>query len=162
MLVCALLLLAACTGSKPQQTETIMEHPANVEGMNEVYEFIKACQTYYIATMDGDQPRVRPFGTINVYDGKLYIQTSKKKRIAAQLAANPKAELCCFDGNRWIRVCGELIADERVEAKKSMLDSYPSLRGMYDENDGNTAVYYFHNATAYLSSFTEPERVIEF
>ena len=134
----------------------------NKQGMEKVFNFIKECKTYYIATLDGDQPRVRPFGTIHIFDGKLYIQTGKKKCIAQQLAQNAKAELCCFNGKEWIRLSGELIPDERVEAKKSMLDAYPELRGMYDENDSNTIVYYFKDATAYLSSFSAQEEVIRF
>lgn len=130
--------------------------------MEKVFNFIKQCNTYYIATIDGDQPRVRPFGTINIFEGKLYIQAGKKKRIAAQLAKNPKTELCCFDGEKWLRLAGELVADDRFEAKKSMLDAYPELRKMYSENDDNTIVYYFKNATAYLTSFNASEEKIEF
>lgn len=129
--------------------------------MKTVYEFIKKCGCYYIATTEGDQPRVRPFGTINIFDGKLYIETSHTKRIAKQIAANPKAELCAYDGEKWIRLSGTLVDDTRVEAKKSMLDAYPDLRSMYDENDPNTAVYYFKDATAYITSEKE-EKVIKF
>lgn len=146
----------------------------NNDGMEKVYEFIKKCKTYYIATSENvtatingktvttSQPRVRPFGTINLFEGKLYVQTGKKKRIAKQLAENPKAELCCFDGGKWIRLSGELIPDERIEAKKSMLDAYPELRGMYNENDDNTIVYYFKSATAYISSFSAKDEEIHF
>ena len=141
---------------------TICGWAQNKQGMEKVYNFIKECNTYYIATLDGNQPRVRPFGTIHIFDGRLYIQTGKKKRIAEQLAQNPKAELCCFNGKEWIRLSGELIPDESMKAKKSMLDAYPELRSMYDENDTNTIVYYFRNATAYLSSFSAPEEVIKF
>ena len=130
--------------------------------MNEIYEFLKAAGTYYLATLEGDQPRVRPFGTVELFEGKLYIQTGKVKPVSRQLHANPKAELCAFQNGRWLRVSGELIPDERVEAKKHMLDAYPSLRAMYDENDGNTEVLYFRNAEAVFSSFTEPPRSIRF
>ncbi len=129
--------------------------------MQKVYDFLKNAGTYYLATMDGDQPRVRPFGTINIFDGKLYIQTGKSKDISKQLAANPKAEICAFNGEEWIRVTGELVEDDRVEAKKDMLDNYPSLRAMYDENDENTQVLYFKNATATISSFTKAPEVIK-
>lgn len=129
--------------------------------MQKVYDFIKNANTYYLATMDGDQPRVRPFGTINIFDGKLYIQTGKAKDISKQLMANPKAEICAFNGEEWIRVAGELTEDDRVEAKKDMLDNYPSLRAMYDENDDNTQVFYFKNATATISSFTHAPEVIK-
>lgn len=129
--------------------------------MQKVYDFIKNANTYYLATMDGDQPRVRPFGTINIFDGKLYIQTGKAKDISKQLMANPKAEICAFNGEEWIRVAGELVEDDRVEAKKDMLDNYPSLRAMYDENDDNTQVFYFKNATATISSFTHAPEVIK-
>ncbi len=130
--------------------------------MNEVYEFLKACGTYYLATVEGDQPRVRPFGTVDIFDGKLYIQTGKKKAVSAQLHANPKAEICAFGEGKWIRVAGRLIADERVEAKKHMLDSYPDLRGMYNENDDNTEVFYFENAVATISSFGGAPKEIRF
>lgn len=129
--------------------------------MQKVYDFLKNAGTYYLATMDGDQPRVRPFGTINIFDGKLYIQTGKAKDISKQLMANPKAEISAFNGEEWIRVTGELVEDDRVEAKKDMLDNYPSLRAMYDENDGNTQVFYFKNATATISSFTHAPEVIK-
>lgn len=132
------------------------------ETMQSVYEFIKSCNTYYLATVENGQPRVRPFGTINIFNGKLYIQTGKSKNVSKQLAANPKAELCCFDGKRWLRLAGELVNDDSVEAKKSMLDNYPSLRGMYNENDGNTQVLYFKNATATFSSFTEEPKIVKF
>ena len=135
---------------------------SNQEGMQKVNDFIKACGTYYIATVDGDHARVRPFGTINIYEGKLYIQTGHKKEVAKQMDANGKVELCCFDGAKWLRLSGNLICDERIEAMKSMLDAYPQLRGIYDENDGNTAVYYFTEAKARFCSFTEPEEDIEF
>lgn len=130
--------------------------------MKRVYEFLKAAQTYYLATVEGDQPRVRPFGTVNVFEDKLYIQTGKVKPTAHQLAANPKAEICAFMNGDWIRVSGLLIEDDRVEARKSMLDAYPNLRGMYDENDGNTVVYYFKDATAVISSFSKPPVEIKF
>ena len=130
--------------------------------MNEIYEFLKAAGTYYLATLEGDQPRVRPFGTVELFEGKLYIQTGKVKPVSHQLHANPKAELCAFRDGKWLRVSGELVPDERVEAKKHMLDAYPSLRAMYDENDGNTEVLYFTHGTATFSSFTEAPRTIEF
>lgn len=127
--------------------------------MEKTAQYLKDAGTYYLATVDGDQPRVRPFGTAHIFEGKLYIQTGLVKDVAKQLLANPKAEICASgkDGG-WVRIAGELILDERVEARKSMLDAYPSLRNMYDENDGNTAVFYFRNATATFYSFGgEPE-----
>lgn len=130
--------------------------------MERVCQFLKEAGVYYLATMEGDQPRVRPFGTAHIFEGKLYIQTGKIKPTSRQLAANPKAEICAFMNGKWIRIAGELIEDDRVEARKSMLDAYSNLRNMYDENDGNTQVLYFRNAIATISSFTEPEVVIEF
>lgn len=112
--------------------------------------------------MEGDQPRVRPFGTAHIFEGKLYIQTGKVKAASRQLMANPKAEICAFHGGTWVRIAGELVEDDRAEARKSMLDAYPSLRKMYDENDGNTQVFYYRNATATFSSFTSPPETIDF
>ena len=130
--------------------------------MQKAYDFLKSAGTYYLATVEGDQPRVRPFGTANIYDGKLYIQTGLKKAVAKQLLANPKAEICAFKGGKWIRIAGELVLDESFEAQKSMLDAYPNLRGRYAENDGNTACFYFKNAVATISSFTEAPVTIKF
>ena len=121
--------------------------------MNRVYDFLKKAEVYYLATVEGDQPRVRPFGTIHELDGKLYIQTGKIKPTSRQIAANPKVELCAFCEGAWIRVACELVEDDRSEARKSMLDAYPELRHMYDENDGNTQVFYMRNAKATISSF---------
>ena len=130
--------------------------------MKRVLDFLKKAEVYYLATAEGDQPRVRPFGTVNEFEGKLYVQTGKVKPTSKQLAANPKAEICAFCDGAWIRVACELVEDDRFEAKKSMLDAYPNLRGMYDENDGNTQVLYMHNATATINSFVAAPVVIEF
>ena len=130
--------------------------------MNKVNDFLKQAGTYYLATVDGDQPRVRPFGTVNIFEGKLYIQTGLKKDVAKQIAANPKVEICAFKDGSWIRVAGELVLDERIEAQKAMLDAYPELGGMYQPGDGNTAVYYFKDAVATISSFTAAPEIIRF
>ena len=163
--VCILLILVGIWGV--QRTAEKANHETNhmIKGesdMNEIYEFLKQANTYYLATVEGDQPRVRPFGTVDIFEGKLYIQTGKVKPVSNQLHANPKAELCAFLDGRWIRVSGELIPDERIEAKKHMLDNYPMLRSMYDEQDGNTEVFYFQNGVATFSSFTEAPRTIAF
>lgn len=130
--------------------------------MQEVLEFIKSCGVYYLATADGEKPRVRPFGTAEIFEGKLYIQTGKKKDCYRQLLKNPNAELCCYRDGKWLRLEGKLVPDERIEAKKDMLDKNPSLRSMYDENDDNTIVLYFKEAKATFSSFSEAPKVIEF
>ncbi|MBQ9868316.1 MAG: pyridoxamine 5'-phosphate oxidase family protein [Ruminococcus sp.] len=130
--------------------------------MKEVYDFLKSAGTYYLATVEGDQPRVRPFGTVEIFEDKLYIQTGKSKDVSKQLAANPKAEICAFKDGVWLRVSGELVSDDRREAKAHMLDNYPELKGMYSADDDNTQVLYFKNATATFSSFTAPPRTINF
>ena len=130
--------------------------------MNTVYDFLKKAGTYYLATVDGDQPRVRPFGTVNVFEGKLYIQTGKVKDVAKQIAANPKVEISAFLDGKWIRVAGELVEDDRIEAQKSMLDAYPDLQAMYSADDGNTEVFYLKDATATFSSFTSAPEVVTF
>ena len=130
--------------------------------MKSVYEFLKNAEVYYLATVEGDQPRVRPFGTVNIFEGRLYIQTGKVKPTSRQLLQNPKAELCAFKDGAWIRVSCELVEDDRYEAKKSMLDAYPSLRGMYDENDSNTEVLYMKNAVAVFSAFGKESVTVEF
>lgn len=127
--------------------------------MNEVYDFLKACGTYYLATVDGDMPKVRPFGTVDIFEGKLYIQTGKIKDVSKQLHANPNAEICAFKDGQWIRVAGKLISDDRLEPKVHMLDAYPSLQGMYKADDGNTEVLYFEDAVATIYSFTDAPKV---
>ena len=130
--------------------------------MQRVVDFLKDAETYYLATTDGDQPRVRPFGTAHIFEGKLYIQTGKVKEVSKQIHANPKVEICAFKDGRWLRVAGELAEDERIEAKQSMLDAYPTLQSMYAADDGNTEVFYFKNATAVFSSFTDAPETVEF
>lgn len=130
--------------------------------MERVYDFLKNAGTYYLATVEGDQPRVRPFGTVNIFEGKLYIQTGKVKDVSKQIVENPKVEICAFNGEKWLRIAGELVEDDRLEAKKSMLDSYPELRGMYDENDNNTQVFYFKNCKATFYSFTSASVTLSF
>ncbi len=127
-----------------------------------VCSFLKEAGTYYLATVDGDQPRVRPFGTAHIFEGKLYIQTGKVKPVSRQLAANPKAEVCAFKDGTWIRVAGRLVNDDRIEAKESMLTAYPSLKAMYDAHDENTQVLYFEDAEATFSSFTAAPETIRF
>ena len=130
--------------------------------MERVCKFLKEAGVYYLATVEGNQPRVRPFGTANIFEGKLYIQTGKVKPVSKQIGANPKVEISAFKDGVWVRVAGELVEDDRIEAKKAMLDAYPDLRGMYDENDDNTQVLYFKSATATFSSFTAEPEVVEF
>lgn len=130
--------------------------------MEKVVKFLKDAGTYYLATVEGDQPRVRPFGTAHIFNGKLYIQTGLSKNVAKQLLSNPKAEICAFMDGTWLRVAGELVLDDDREARVSMLDAYPQLKAMYDPDDGNTAVFYFKDATATFSSFTAAPETINF
>lgn len=129
--------------------------------MEEVFELLKKIGTYYLATVDGDKPRVRPFGTVDLYNGKLYIQTGKKKDVSKQIEKNPNAELCAFQDGVWVRVAGKLVNDDSKEAKKHMLDNYPNLRGMYNEDDNNTQVLYFEDGVATIYSFTSQPKVIK-
>lgn len=130
--------------------------------MQEVYDFLKKCDTYYLATMEEDQPRVRPFGTVDIFEGRLYIQTGKVKSVSKQMGKNPKIEICAFDGDKWIRVQAAAVEDDRREARRHMLDAYPVLQNMYSVDDGNTQVLYLKDAVATISSFTEAPRVIKF
>ena len=131
--------------------------------MQEVYEFLKNCGVYYLATVEDNQPRVRPFGTVDIFEDKLYIQTGKVKPVAQQMKANPKVELSAMsqDG-KWIRVTAEAVLDENIKAQEHMLDAYPNLKAMYTVGDGNTEVYYLKNAVAQICSFTELPRTIAF
>ena len=130
--------------------------------MQRVEKFLKEANTYYLATVDGDQPRVRPFGTVNIFEGKLYIQTGRMKDVSKQIHKNPKVEICAFNGKEWLRVACTLVADDRREAKASMLDAYPELQNMYSADDRNTEVFYMKDATATFSSFTAEPEVVTF
>jgi len=130
--------------------------------MEEVYEFLKKCGTFYIATIDGNKPRVRPFGVVNIFENKLYIQTGKVKNVSKQMQVNPNVEICGFMDGKWIRLEGKVIRDDRYEAKASMLDANPVLKSMYSADDDNTEVLYFENAKATFCSFTEAPRIVEF
>ncbi len=144
---------------------TTMPEAPKKEGdntMQEVYDFLKACGVYYLATVEGDQPRVRPFGTVDIFEGGLYIQTGKVKEVSKQLQANPKAEICAFMDGKWLRVSGKLVRDDRLEAKKHMLDAYPQLQAMYKAEDDNTEVLRFEGATATFSSFGGAPRTFTF
>ncbi len=133
-----------------------------MDAIERVYQFLNEAQTYYLATVEGNQPRVRPFGTALLYGGRLYIQTGKVKPVSRQLAANPKAEICAFKDGRWLRVAGELANDDSREVKLAMLEKMPSLKGMYSADDGNMQMLYFRNAAATFSSFTEAPETIRF
>ena len=130
--------------------------------MKTVYDFLKKCKVYYLATVDGDQARVRPFGTIDMFEDRLYIQTGKVKYVSKQMQADPKVELCAFDGEKWLRVAATVVRDDRIEPKKHMLENYPDLRAMYDPEDDNTEVLYLKDATATFSSFTEAPVTVKF
>ena len=130
--------------------------------MNEIYQFLKACGTYYLATVEGNQPRVRPFGTIDIFDGKLTIQTGKVKAVSRQMHANPNIEICAFLNGKWIRVEATVKEDARIEAQEHMLAAYPELKGMYRDGDGNTKIFALVSGKATFSSFTEPPKTILF
>ncbi|MCR4886005.1 MAG: pyridoxamine 5'-phosphate oxidase family protein [Clostridiales bacterium] len=130
--------------------------------MNRVYDFLKAAGTYYLATAEGDQPRVRPFGTVDLFEGKLYFQTGKIKDVSRQIHANPKIEICAFKDGAWLRVAASAYADDRIEAQEHMLESYPMLKGMYKAGDGNTEVFYLKDATATFSSFGGAPETVKF
>ena len=130
--------------------------------MKEVYEFLKKCETYFLATAEGDQPRVRPFGTVDIFEGRLYIQTGKIKNVSKQMMANHKVELCGMSGGKWIRVEAVAVEDDRLEPREHMLAAFPSLQGMYKADDGNCQVFYLKDATATIYSFTDAPEVIRF
>ena len=130
--------------------------------MEEVLKFLEDCGVYFLATIDKDKPRVRPFGTIMLYENHLYIQTGKVKEVSKQIQANSKVEICAFADGVWVRIAGKLVRDDRIEPKKHMLDAYPNLQAMYSAEDDNTEVLYFEDATATFFSFTAAPRVIRF
>lgn len=166
MFACAPKSESASTETAPAPAPQTIDHAAyatsDAATQQRVYDYLKEAGTFFLATTDGDQPRVRPFGALHIHEGKMYIITGHKKRVAQQLAANPKAEICGLKDREWVRIACSLIEDERVETKKAVLDALPHLRGQYNENDDNTAVYYFKDATATFSSFSAPDETVKF
>lgn len=161
------ILVALMTVFSCQQKTAVSIAPSeyqssNPDNMQRVRDFLHKTGYYFLATADGDQPQVRPFGTAEIIEGKLYIQTGHVKAVAKQIAANPKVAICAYDGSEWLRVTATLVEDPRVEIKKAMLDANPGLRSMYDENDDNTAVFFLKDAKATLSSFTAAPVEIDF
>ena len=130
--------------------------------MQEVYEFLKKCGTYYLATIDGNKPQVRPFGTAHIFENKLYIQTGKSKDVSKQMIKNPNIAICAMTGKEWIRIQAVAVEDDRVEAKQSMLEAYPNLKSMYSATDKNTQVLYLKDSTATISSFSHAPKIIKF
>ena len=173
VLLFCLLLLCVCSVSyakkesdkniiKKDKIEVKENKKKESADMKTVYDFLKKCQTYYLATVENDQPRVRPFGTIDLFEDKLYIQTGKVKNVSKQIAKNPKIEICAFDGNTWIRIEAVAVNDDRIEAKQHMLNNYPTLQQMYKADDNNTQVLYLKDATATFYSFTQEPKVVKF
>lgn len=161
------ITLAGCASTRPPApAHSEQSKPLATEAlsMKTVYDFLQECGVYYIATQDGDQPRVRPFGTAAIYEGKLYIQTGKSKNVGKQLMANPKAEICAYNQktSAWLRIETTLVPDERVEAKQFVLDKYPTLKSMYSAADDNTLILYMTNATATFYSFGGEPRAVRF
>jgi uncharacterized pyridoxamine 5'-phosphate oxidase family protein len=130
--------------------------------MEEVYEFLKSCGSYYIATTEGDQPRVRPFGTALIIENKLCIQTGKAKSVSRQMKKNPKIEICAVNAGKWVRVEAVAVEDDRIESRQKMLDAYPQLKNMYAADDGNCQVLYLKDATATFYAFGGEPRVVRF
>lgn len=167
LLVTAILLSLFSCAQKGQKSAVETVNPSeyqslNSQNMQRVRDFLHSTQVYFLATVDGDQPQVRPFGTAEIIEGKLYIQTGHVKNVAKQIAANPKVAICAYNGSEWLRITATLVEDPRVEIKKAMLDANPGLRSMYDENDDNTAVYFLKDAKATISSFTAASIEIDF
>jgi uncharacterized pyridoxamine 5'-phosphate oxidase family protein len=159
-----LLLAVAVACGSAQASDLDNPIAEDAAAIQEVHDFIKGCGKYFIATTEGDQPRVRPFGTVAIFEGRLYIQTGKKKNVARQILANPKIEICALSesGDRWLRVEATATPDERVEAKQYVLDQHPSLKSIYSATDENTLVLALSNVTATFYSFTDEARVVKF
>ena len=154
--------LCGCQSVKvPQPSASSPEAEA---AMKKTCQFLKEAKFYCLATVDGDQARVRPFGTVHIFEGKLYIQTGRRKNVAKQLLANGKVELCAVRDREWIRVTGTLVEDPRREARVSMLEAYPGLKKMYSPDDGNTMVLYFQpgTVTAVFSAYSPKSVTVKF
>ena len=161
LLAVAALALFSCGQQAGKEADSAVNpseyQSSNPDNMQQVRDFLHKAGAYFLATVDGDQPEVRPFGTAEIIEGKLYIQTGHVKNVAKQIAANPKVAICAYDAaeGRWLRIKATLVEDPRVEVKKAMLDANPGLRSMYDENDDNTAVYFLKDASSFTAAPVE-------
>ena len=161
MLVIITMFFVGTCGVSFAATQSVEE---NEIALREVYDFIKGCSNYYLATVEGDQPRVRPFGSLAIFEGRIYFQTGKVKDVSKQMSINPKIEICAYDGKgTWLRVQAIAVDDERLEAKQFVLDAHPGLKGMYSADDDNIQVLYLKDAIARFHSFSDDEpKIIEF
>ena len=168
-----LLAVAACNkqtdaDTSTQGSETVTNDTISKEmmqqNMKEVQDYLKECGAFFIATTDGDQPRVRPFGVSEIINDRLYIMTGKVKDVYKQMAANGKFEICALkkSGSEWMRLSGVLVNDETLSVKEEFLNRNESLKSMYKADDDNMAVLYIKDATARFFSFTAPERTVQF
>lgn len=130
--------------------------------MQEVFDFLQKCQVFYLATVENDQPRVRPFGALAIINGKMYTQTGKIKNVSHQLHENPKCEICAFDKGTWVRIECKLIPEEDYETKVAFLEANPGLKKMYSADDDNTEILCFVDAKATFTSFGAAPKTIEF
>lgn len=139
-----------------------MKGTHNTSEINEVYRYLQG-RTFFVATDDGGQPRVRPFGALDLYEGKLYIQTGNVKNVYKQMATNPRVEICSMgEDGTWIRITVNVVRDDRVEGRQHMLDANPNLKKMYSADDGKCEVLYLANAEATFYSFTSEPRTVIF
>jgi len=160
--LCAVMLAVVCGCATAQEKASGKAPEKSPSTVADVRDFLKKTHVYYLATVDGDQPRVRPFGTVLLYEGKLYIQTGRKKNVSKQIARNGKVELCAYDGSCWLRLTGTLVDDDRRAPKAAMLEAHPGLKKMYSPDDANTQVLYFKDATAVFNFFGRPPVTVKF
>lgn len=132
------------------------------EAVKKVYSYLMDAQTFYLATIDGDSPRVRPFGAVLLRDDRLYLVTGKKKDVSKQISANPSVEICACQGGTWLRIACRLEEDDNRNVKVEMLEKMPSLKALYDPDDGNMQMLFMKDAKAVFSSFTEAPETVEF
>ncbi len=134
-----------------------------MEKVKEVLQFLEDSKVFYVSTVEGDKPRVRPFSGIHEFEGRLYMPTSNKKKVFAQMMKNPHVEICSMAHGKWIRIEAEIVCDHSLEARKSMMDHYgEELASMYSLDDGKFEVVYLNNTKATIYSFAEEPVVIEF
>jgi len=166
-MMASLLMFVGCTTNKPAEANNeneLINEQLMQDNMKEVQAYLKECGAFFIATVDGDQPRVRPFGVSEIIDGRLYIMTGKRKEVFKQMAANGKFEICALkpSGAEWMRLSGTLVNDETLAVKEEFLNRNEELKSMYRADDDNMAVLYIQDATVRFCSFSAPERKVTF
>jgi len=134
-----------------------------MQTLTKIYDFLHEAKRFFVATVDKDKPRVRPFGSYMIYDGKLYFSTADTKPFWRQIIENPNIEICACDGEGgWLRIEAKANPDRRKVVKEAMLRQNPRLQQIYEAHGKHVALFYITNATAAFENLKGEKEVFKF